>query len=68
MLDFTVMTVLQSAIKSPRETEQIKKQICKVFAKNGLKITIEANKKSIDFLDVTLDLRSGTFKPYMKPQ
>jgi hypothetical protein len=53
--------------KTPRQTEQIKKQICKVFANNGLKITIEANMKSVDFLDITLDLRTGTFKPYMKP-
>ena len=34
---------------------------------NGLKITIEANKKTIKFLDVTLDLTSGSFKPFMKP-
>jgi hypothetical protein len=32
-----------------------------------LRITIEANLKTVDFLDVTLDLRSGLFKPYTKP-
>ena len=31
------------------------------------KITIEANKKTINFLDVILDLPSGSYKPFMKP-
>ena len=53
--------------KTPRQTELIKKEICKIFSDNGLKITIEANKKTVDFLDITLDLRSGTYKPFMKP-
>ena len=52
---------------TPKETETFKKEICKIFEKNGLKITIEANKKVIDFLDVTLDLRKKKFYPYMKP-
>ena len=29
--------------------------------------TIEANKKTVDFLDVTFDLRLRTYKPYSKP-
>ena len=33
----------------------------------GLKITIEANKKTVHFLDLTFDLTSGTYKPFMKP-
>ena len=53
--------------KTPRQTEQMKKQICKVFKENGLAITIEANKKVVDFLDITLDLNSGTFRPFSKP-
>ena len=53
--------------KSPREIEKIKKQICKVFSNHNLKITIEANKKCVDYLDITLDLRSSSYKPYMKP-
>ena len=53
--------------KTPRQTEIIKKEICKVFSKNNLKITIEANKKTVDFLDITLDLRTGIYKPFMKP-
>ena len=53
--------------ESPRRVENIKKKICKVFTDNGLKITIEANKKILYFLDVTLDLNKGTHEPYTKP-
>ena len=53
--------------KTPRQIELIKKEICSIFAKNNLSITIEANKKTIDFLDITLDLPSGSYKPFMKP-
>ena len=38
-----------------------------IFAKNNLKITADANKKVVNFLDVTLDLNTGKFKPYSKP-
>ena len=34
--------------------------------KNGLQITTEANAKVVNFLDITFDLRTGTYKPYMK--
>ena len=50
----------------PREMERIKKEICKVFRDNGLKITVEANTTKVNFLDVTLDLRSRKFFPYIK--
>jgi hypothetical protein len=53
--------------KTAREIEQIKKEICRIFANNKLKITIEANKKVIEFLDITMDLTTATHKPYMKP-
>ncbi len=53
--------------KSPREIENIKKRICKVFSDNNLKITIEANKKCVNYLDITLGLGSSSYKPYMKP-
>ena len=52
---------------SPRTIENIKKRICKIFNDHSLKLTIEANKKCVNFLDVTFDLRSGTYKPYTKP-
>ena len=53
--------------KRPKHVERVKKQICEVFRKNGLKISVEANLKSVEFLDVKMDLATSTFKPYIKP-
>ena len=44
-----------------REIERAKKEICQIFARNNLKLTFEANKKIVNFLDVTLDLDTGKF-------
>ena len=52
---------------TPREIEKTKQEVSNVFKSNCLKITIEANKKTINFLDVTFDLTSETYKPFMKP-
>ena len=52
---------------TPKHTEKTKQEVSEIFKSNGLKITIKANKKTINFLDVTLDLRSGSYKPFMKP-
>ena len=52
---------------TPRDTENIKKEICRIFNCNGLRITIEANKKIISFLDVTFNLNNSTYQPYKKP-
>ena len=49
-----------------RSHEKWDKEICKVFRDNGLKITVEANITKVNFLDVTLDLRSEKFYPYIK--
>lgn len=51
----------------PSTTERTKKQICKLFADKNLRITIEANKKVVNYLDVTLDLNTGKHYPFMKP-
>ena len=53
--------------QTSEEIEGIKKDICKVFRNSGLKITIEANKKIVNFLDVTLNLDKGSYEPYAKP-
>ena len=45
----------------------IKKNLCDIFSKHGLKITIKANKKNINFLDVSLNLSTGTHMPFNKP-
>ena len=51
---------------TPRDTENIKKEICRVFNLSGLRITIEANKQVINFLDVTFNLSSSTYQPFTK--
>ena len=44
------------------------RQVSRIFAANGLEITgTETNKKSVDFLDVTLDIPSESYRPFMKP-
>ena len=42
-----------------KKNEKEKKEICKIFTKNGLRITTEANENIVNFLDVTLDLNTG---------
>lgn len=50
----------------PKKVEKIKQDITKIFNKHGLRITIDANKRVVDFLDVTLNLYDKSYKPYMK--
>ena len=52
---------------TPRQLEKTKKTISRIFHEHGLVVTIEANKKVVDFLDVTLDLTLGVYRPYTKP-
>lgn len=52
---------------TPRETEKTKKEICQIFKSHGLNITIEANKRVVNFLDVTFNLSDKTYRPYTKP-
>ena len=40
--------------------------MCKIFKENGLNITVECNLAITDFLDITFDLKSGTYYPYRK--
>ena len=50
-----------------RQIEKVKKDICNIFKKEGLDITIDANLKIVDFLDVELNLNTGTHRPFTKP-
>ena len=52
---------------SDSESERIKKNFQSLFKKYGLEIKIECNKKVVDFLEVTFNLKDGTYKPYQKP-
>ena len=47
--------------------ERIRKDLIKIFKDDGFSITADSNLKGTDFLDVYLDLRSGKYKPYHKP-
>ena len=51
----------------PRQAENIKKKICGIFSKHELAITADMKGSTVDFLDVTFDLKNGSFKPYNKP-
>lgn len=42
------------------------KKMCSVFAKHKFGITIETNKKIVNFLDVTLTHGNGAYRPFMK--
>ena len=53
---------------SARQTEKLKQSIIEVFKEHGLKITIEVGQTRVNFLDVTLDLAEGMYKPYRKPE
>ena len=52
---------------SGAETERVKERVIKAFEDCGLKITIKANLHIVNFLDITLDLRNNTYKPYREP-
>ena len=44
-----------------------RKKIIKAMKELGLTITIEFGLKIVDYLDMTLDLRTSSYKPYRKP-
>ena len=50
-----------------RTAEKLRQQIVDLMAVFNLKITNLANQKSVQFLDVTLDLENECYKPYIKP-
>ena len=52
---------------TPRLQEKLRQKIIQIFAEQGLAITIEINQTIVNFLDVTLYLETGLFKPYRKP-
>ena len=49
------------------EIERLKKNVAKIFKDYGLNIRTEANLHIVNYLDVTFDLRKGTYLPYRKP-
>ena len=49
------------------QAERIRKDITRRFKTHGLNITIQTNRKIVNYLDVTFDLTNGTYCPYRKP-
>ena len=45
----------------------MKKKLQRLFKEYDLEITAESNKKILNYLDITLTLKDGTFRPYHKP-
>ena len=49
------------------QAERIKKYFQSIFRKNNLSILVKCNLKIVDYLDVTLNLSDGLYKPFHKP-
>ena len=47
--------------ETPKEIQQIKKQLCQIFNEHQLKITVEANLKTVNCFDVNLNCNSIEF-------
>ena len=52
---------------NPQGVERIKKKMSAIFRKHRLEITIEANKKRVEFLDIYMDLNKEEYGPFLKP-
>ena len=44
------------------------KKLEKLVKDHGLKIEVSCNNDTIDFLDITMDMRAAKIKPYRKPK
>ena len=56
----------QSAVKHPGKQKLSRKRFVK-YSQKITKITMEANHKTTNFHDITMDLKPGKYKPYIKP-
>ena len=52
---------------SGHRADKIRKEFHQLFKENKLSLEIECNLKTVNYLDITLDLNIGTYKPYRKP-
>ena len=59
------MAVLKN--KSGRQSEEVKKNIQKIFKEYELDIIAQCNMKIVNYLYVTFELNDGTYKPYTNP-
>ena len=57
-------------MKTPKHdtaAEKLKKKFQKLFKEKGLDIIVQFNLKITNFLDITLNLNDGSYRPYGKP-
>ena len=52
---------------SGRQADQYRKTVTKIMKDNGLKVVVKCNLKIVDYLDITFNLSTGTYKPFKKP-
>ena len=50
-----------------QQNNKIRKELIKIFQTPGLELEIKCTLKTIDYLDITFDLNTGSYKPYRKP-
>ena len=48
------------------QLDRLRKEVINIFSSHGLSITVEAGIKITDFLDVSLNLENGEYRPYRK--
>ena len=58
---------LGAPILTNRLFDKARKDLVEIFKRYGLRITVETALPKTDFLDVVLDLPSGSYWPYRKP-
>ena len=63
-LGITVYQYLETKLGT--QLEKIKKKLQRLFKKYDLEITAEGNQKTVNYQDVTLNLKDGTCRPYQK--
>ena len=49
------------------DAERVRKKVTQFFQYHQLKVTVDTNLIQTDFLDVTLNLSTGRYWPYRKP-
>jgi hypothetical protein len=59
------LALIQST--SGRLADKAKKDLCAQFLQFGLRITAEVNHQLVNFLDVTFNLKDGSYSPNRKP-
>ncbi|KAL9966710.1 hypothetical protein ACROYT_G024826 [Oculina patagonica] len=50
-----------------RSGDKVRKKFSEILGNLGLKITVQSNLKVVNYLDVTLNLTTGKYYPYRKP-